>query len=123
MVWRFDRFARSTQALINACVEFKKLGVDFISIQEQIDTTTPQGEMVFTIFAAISQFESSLISERVKAGMRRAKNEGKKIGRPAIKKINQEQIKKLHKKGFSAYRISKQTMIPYSTVKSYVKKI
>src|SRR5512143_3824370 len=49
LVWRYDRFARSTQALVNALTEFQALGVDFISYQENIDTTTPQGKMVFTI--------------------------------------------------------------------------
>ncbi len=84
LVWRYDRFARSTQALVNALVEFRDLGVDFISYQENIDTTTPQGKMVFAIMASIAEFESALISERVKAGMARAKAEGARIGRPRI---------------------------------------
>jgi DNA invertase Pin-like site-specific DNA recombinase len=73
LVWRYDRFARSTQALVQALKEFQSLGVDFISYQENIDTTTPQGEMIFTVMASLAQFESALISERVKAGMARAK--------------------------------------------------
>jgi DNA invertase Pin-like site-specific DNA recombinase len=77
LVWRYDRFARSTRALINALTEFKSLGVDFISFQENIDTTTPQGELIFTIMASLAQFESSLISARIKAGMERAKAQGK----------------------------------------------
>jgi DNA invertase Pin-like site-specific DNA recombinase len=80
LVWRYDRFARSTQALVNALVEFRDLGVDFISYQENIDTTTPQGKMVFAIMASLAEFESALISERVKAGMARARAEGKRIG-------------------------------------------
>ncbi len=84
LVWRYDRFARSTQALINALNEFRDLGVDFISYQENIDTTTPQGELIFTIFASLAQFESALISERVKAGMERAETQGKPLGRPPI---------------------------------------
>jgi len=51
LVWRYDRFARSTQALVHALQEFQHLGVDFISYQENIDTTTPQGEMIFTVMA------------------------------------------------------------------------
>ena len=73
LVWRYDRFARSTQALVQALHEFHRLGVDFISYQENIDTTTPQGEMIFTVMASLAQFESALMSERVKAGMARAK--------------------------------------------------
>lgn len=68
LVWRYDRFARSTQALVNALKEFHSLGVDFISYQENVDTTTPQGELIFSIMASIAQFESALISERVRAG-------------------------------------------------------
>lgn len=78
LVWRYDRFARSTQALVNALKEFKNLGIDFISYQENIDTTTPTGELIFHVMASLAQFESSLISERVKAGMQRAKAQGKK---------------------------------------------
>jgi len=73
LVWRYDRFARSTQALVQALNEFHRLGVDFISYQENIDTTTPQGELIFTVMASLAQFESALISERVRAGMARAK--------------------------------------------------
>ena len=76
LVWRYDRFARSTQALVQALQEFQHLGVDFISYQENIDTTTPQGEMIFTVMASLAQFESALISARVKAGMARARAQG-----------------------------------------------
>src|SRR5215510_4036042 len=79
LVWRYDRFARSTQALVHALKEFHSLGVNFISYQENIDTTTPQGELIFTVMASIAQFERALMSERVKAGMARAKAQGKPI--------------------------------------------
>ncbi len=81
LVWRYDRFARSTHALISALAEFHALGVDFISLQEGNDTTTPQGKLVFTIMAGLAEFESALISERVTAGMERARAEGKHLGR------------------------------------------
>ena len=88
LVWRYDRFARSTQALVNALKEFQHLGMDFISYQENIDTTTPQGELIFTVMASLAQFESALISERVKAGMARAKAQGRRISRaPIAKKV------------------------------------
>jgi DNA invertase Pin-like site-specific DNA recombinase len=74
LVWRYDRFARSTQALVNALKEFQSLGIDFISYQENIDTTTPTGELIFHVMASLAQFESSLISQRVKAGMARPKH-------------------------------------------------
>ena len=68
LVWRYDRFARSTQALANALKEFQSLGVDFISCQENIDTTTTTGELIFHVMASLAQFESALISQRVRAG-------------------------------------------------------
>lgn len=84
MVWRFDRFARSTKHLMKALDEFRHLGIDFISYQENIDTGSPIGQALFTIIGAIAELERSIISERVKGGMRRAKAAGKKIGRPSI---------------------------------------
>ena len=84
LVWRYDRFARSTQALVQALQEFQHLGVDFISYQENIDTTTPQGEMIFTVMASLAQFESALISARVKAGMARARAQGQRISRAPL---------------------------------------
>jgi len=82
LVWKFDRFARSTQELLSALETFRSLRIDFISITEGIDTRTTLGRMVFTIIGAIAEFERSLIQERVKAGMESARARGRKIGRP-----------------------------------------
>src|SRR5712691_6018379 len=120
LVWRYDRFARSTQALVQALKEFHRLGVDFISYQENIDTTTPQGEMIFTVLASLAQFESTLISERVKAGMTRARAQGKRISRAPIAKGIQVRIAELHAQGTSLHQISKQLGIGYGTVWNYV---
>src|ERR687898_1475275 len=68
LVWRYDRFARSTRALVNALGEFRARGVAFISYQEDVGTTTPQGELVFGMMANLAQFESALIGERVRPG-------------------------------------------------------
>jgi DNA invertase Pin-like site-specific DNA recombinase len=69
-VWRFDRFARSTKHLLLALEEFRSLGVQFISYQENIDTTSPLGQALFTIVSAVAQLERDLIRERVSAGIR-----------------------------------------------------
>ena len=119
LVWRYDRFARSTQALVNALKEFQSLGIDFISYQENIDTTTPTGELIFHVMASLAQFESSLISQRVKAGMARAKAQGKHISRPPIAKELQVQILALQKEGLSMNKISKTLGIAYGTVYNY----
>jgi len=84
LVWRFDRFARSTRHLINALEEFRNLGIDFVSFQENIDTSSPLGAAIFTIISAVAQLEKDIISERVKAGLRRAKENGKTLGRPRV---------------------------------------
>jgi DNA invertase Pin-like site-specific DNA recombinase len=84
VVAAFDRFGRSVPHLVESLELFRHLGVEFISLREQIDTGSPLGQAVFTIIAAIAQLERSLIVERVKAGLRRAKAEGKRLGRPRV---------------------------------------
>ena len=123
LVWRYDRFARSTQALVNALKEFQSLGVDFISYQENIDTTTPQGELIFSIMASLAQFESALISERVKAGMARAKAQGKRVSRPPLEKSVQEKIAQLRGEGRSINQIGKELGISYGSAWNYVQKL
>jgi DNA invertase Pin-like site-specific DNA recombinase len=123
LVWRYDRFARSTQALVNALKEFQSLSIDFISYQENIDTTTPTGELIFHVMASLAQFESSLISQRVKAGMARAKAQGKHIARPPISKQMQEKIIELQREGVSMNKISKTLGIAYGTVYNYRSKM
>jgi len=123
LVWRYDRFARSTPALVNALKEFQSLGVDFISYQEHIDTTTPQGELVFTVMASLAQFESALMSERVKAGMARAKAQGKRISRAPLARPIQRRIARLYAQGTSISHISKQLGIGYGTAWNYVQRL
>lgn len=82
VVWKFDRFARSVSHLLRALETFNALGVAFVSLSEQMDTTTPTGKMVFTILASVAELERSLIAERVRAGLRNARAKGKRLGRP-----------------------------------------
>jgi DNA invertase Pin-like site-specific DNA recombinase len=82
LVWKFDRFARSVTHLLRALEEFEHLGIRFISVQDQIDTQSPMGRAMFTIIGAMAELESSLISERVKAGMAAARARGRRLGRP-----------------------------------------
>ena len=99
MVWRFDRFARSTKHLLKALEEFRHLGIDFISYQENIDTGSPMGQAMFTIISAVAELERNIISERVKGGMRRAKAAGKKIGRPSVAVALQAQLRYIAQQG------------------------
>ncbi len=101
LVWRFDRFARSTRHLINALEEFKNLRIDFVSYQENIDTSSPLGSAIFTIISAVAQLERDIIAERVKAGLRRAVENGKKLGRP-MASIDSEKLYRLRSEGRKA---------------------
>ena len=107
LVWRFDRFARSTRHLINALEEFRNLGIDFVSYQENIDTSSPLGAAIFTIISAVAQLEKDIISERVKAGLRRAKQNGKRLGRPRCD-LDLETIKELRKEGMTLAQIGER---------------
>ena len=82
VVWKFDRFARSVSHLLRALEEFRSLGIEFVTLSEQVDTSTPTGKMVFTVLGAVAELERSLIAERVRAGLRNARAKGKRLGRP-----------------------------------------
>jgi DNA invertase Pin-like site-specific DNA recombinase len=82
VVARFDRFARSVSHLLRALEEFNHLGVDFVSLSESIDTSTPMGKMIFTVLGAVAELERNLIKERVQMGISRARKQGKQLGRP-----------------------------------------
>jgi len=115
LVWRFDRFARSTKHLILALEEFKNLGIDFVSYQENIDTSSPLGSAIFTIISAVAQLERDIIAERVKAGLRRAKENGKKLGRPESE-VDLRELRRLRARGLSLRAIADQVGISHTKV-------
>ena len=82
LVFRFDRFARSPKHLLTALEQFRSLKINFISLQEQFDTSTPIGHAMFLIIGAMAQLERDIIRERVKAGLDRARSRGIRLGRP-----------------------------------------
>ena len=84
VVWKFDRFARSLSHLLRALETFKALGIEIVSLSEQVDTSTPTGKMVFTVLGAVAELERSLIAERVKASLRNARAKRKTLGRPRL---------------------------------------
>ena len=96
-VWKFDRFARSVSHLLRAFETFRSLGIEFVLLSEQIDTTTPAGKMVFTVLGAVAEPERSLIGERVRAGLRNAKAHGTRLGRPPLRKLDATQIRQLRR--------------------------
>jgi DNA invertase Pin-like site-specific DNA recombinase len=100
VVYRYDRFARSLRQLVNALEEFRALGIDFVSLHEGVDTSTPNGRLVFGIFASIAEFERELISDRVRSGIALAKSHGKRLGRPRVV-VDRLRIATLRKEGRS----------------------
>ncbi len=100
VVWRFDRFARSVSHLLRALETFRVLGIEFVSLSEQMDTSTPTGKMVFTVLGAVAELERSLIAERVRAGLRNAQAKGKRLGRPRVA-VNAAKVADLRQAGAS----------------------
>jgi DNA invertase Pin-like site-specific DNA recombinase len=117
IVWRFDRFARSTKHLLTALEEFRSLGIQFISYQENVDTSTPLGQALFTIVSAVAQLERELIRERVTAGIRNARANGKQLGRPKSR-VDPERIRQLRAQGNSLQQIATDLGIGYGTVRA-----
>ena len=108
VVWKFDRFARSVSHLLRALETFQALGIEFVSLTEGVDTSTPSGKMVFTVLGAVAELERSLICERVRAGIRNARAKGKRLGRPeAI--VDVAQVCRLRAKGRSWRKIARAT--------------
>jgi DNA invertase Pin-like site-specific DNA recombinase len=116
VVWRFDRFARSTKHLLAALEEFRSLGIQFISYNENVDTSSALGQALFTIVSAVAQLERDLIRERVSAGIRNARANGKKLGRPKCG-VDRERIMELRAEGQSLRHIAAKLGVGYGTVR------
>jgi DNA invertase Pin-like site-specific DNA recombinase len=123
LVWKFDRFARSTKELIIALEEFNNLGVDFISYKENIDTSTPAGKILFTMISAFAEFERAIIRERVKAGMEKAKLRGAKIGRPKIPPFTIKKVIEMRDAGINYKEIIKKLKLSKSAYYYILKNI
>jgi len=119
VVFRFDRFARSIKHLVIALEQFQALGIDFISINESVDTSTPMGKAMFTVIGAMAELERNIIVERVHAGIARAKREGVHCGRP-VRVYDRDKARKLHKDGLSLREIAKQLGIGKDTVRAAI---
>jgi DNA invertase Pin-like site-specific DNA recombinase len=101
LVWKLDRFGRSLKQLVTVLDELSGLGVGFISYQDNLDLTTPQGRLMFHIIGAMAEFERELIRERVKAGLENARRKGKRLGRKPVPPIDRDKITALFEKDSS----------------------
>jgi DNA invertase Pin-like site-specific DNA recombinase len=116
VVYRYDRFARSLRQLVNALEEFRALGIDFVSLHEGVDTSTPNGRLVFGIFASIAEFERELIRDRVRSGLAAARAKGKQLGRPKVA-VDIAEITRLRAAGESWSAIGKKLGLGEGTVR------
>ena len=110
VVWKLDRLARSLKQLLTIGEECRSLGVDLVSLRQNIDTTLPAGRLTFQILGAVAEFERELLRERVKAGMAQARRTGKHVGRPALRKFQPaeiQQIRELRSQGTSVRKLAK----------------
>jgi DNA invertase Pin-like site-specific DNA recombinase len=114
LVYRYDRFARSLRQLVNALAEFDALGIHFVSLHEGVDTSTPNGRLVFGIFASIAEFERELIRGRVRSGLAAARARGKQLGRPRVT-VDAARIASLRVQGLSWPQIARELGISVGT--------
>ena len=119
VVWRFDRFARSVKHLVGALETFRSLNIGFVSLQEQLDTSTPIGQAMFTIIGAMAQLERDIIRERVKAGLERARARGIRLGRPRTTATAHEMLA-LRTQGLAFGEIARRLQCSRSTVRRYL---
>jgi len=113
--WRFDRFARSVRHLVIALEEFRARGIDFLSLQDGIDTSTPAGRFTFHVIAAVAELERELIRERTRAGLAAAKRRGKRLGRPPVQ-LDVTRALELRRSGLSVRRIAGELGCSVGTV-------
>lgn len=120
VVWKLDRWGRSTIDLLSTLKDLKAADVAFVSVRDNIDLSTPQGELLVTVLAAFAQFERDQIVERVTAGLRHAKRHGtrsgKAIGRPAVAAERAPRIASLVAQGIALPEIARRLELPYSSV-------
>jgi len=110
VVWKLDRLARSLKQLLTIGEECRSLGVDLVSLRQNIDTTLPAGRLTFQILGAVAEFERELLRERVKAGMAQARRTGKHVGRPALQTFHAtdiERMRELKSRGTSVRKLAK----------------
>lgn len=119
LVWSCDRLARSTKHFLQVLDELNQLGIQFLSMREAIDTEGPLGRAMVTIISAIAELERSLIVERVRAGMRRARLEGRRIGRAPLE-VDHRAIVHDRRSGLSLTQVARKHGVSRASVCRFV---
>ena len=117
LVWKLDRLSRSLKDLINTLDTLGACGVDFISYDNNLDTSTPTGKLVFQIVGAVSEFEKDIIRERVVAGLANARVKGKRLGRPPISCSTLDKAQEMRAEGLSFRKIGKELGIDEGAIR------
>jgi len=117
LVWRLDRWGRSVTDLLATLQELDHLGVGFVSLTEALDLTTPAGRAMAAMLAVFAAFEREVLQERTRAGMAHARQNGKRLGRPATAAAHSAEIRKLHRAGVSKSEIARRLQIGRTSVR------
>jgi DNA invertase Pin-like site-specific DNA recombinase len=117
LVWRLDRWGRSVADLLATLQELQHLGVGFVSLTEALDLTTPAGRAMAALLAVFAEFEREILRERVRAGLAHARQNGKRLGRPATAARHVSEIRKLHRAGVSKSEIARRLQIGRTSVR------
>jgi putative DNA-invertase from lambdoid prophage Rac len=117
LVWRLDRWGRSVTDLLATLQELEHLGVGFVSLTEALDLTTPAGRAMAGLLAIFAEFEREILRERTRAGLAHARENGKRLGRPATAAIHAVEIRKLHCAGISKSEIARRVQIGRTSVR------
>ena len=117
LVWRLDRWGRSVTDLLATLQELGHLGVGFVSLTEALDLTTPAGRAMAALLAVFAEFEREILSERVRAGLAHARQNGKRLGRPLTAGLHAGKICKFHRSGLSKSEISRRLNIGRTSVR------
>jgi len=121
LVWRLDRWGRSVMDLLATLQELEHLGVGFVSLTEALDLTTPAGRAMAGLLAVFAAFEREILSERTRAGLAHARQNGKRFGRPATAALHTAEIRKLHRAGVSKAEIARRLRVGRTSVRRILK--
>src|SRR5215207_4191684 len=117
LVWRLDRWGRSVTDLLATLQELEHLGVGFVSLTEALDLTTPAGRAMAAMLAVFAVFEREILQERTRAGLAHARQNGKRLGRPATAAAHAAEVRKLHRAGVAKAEIARRLGVGRTSVR------
>ena len=117
LVWRLDRWGRSMADLVTTLQELRDLDVGFVSLTEALDLTTPAGRAMAGLLAIFAEFERETLRERTRAGLAHARQNGKRLGRPATAAVHAAEVRRLHRAGISKSEIARRVQIGRTSVR------